>query len=107
MSNGASVLELARSGNQEAVGQLVAEYTQSVKFLAYSFSQSSGIEVEDLLQEIAMQFVRKWNKIIVTRKPEVYIKTIARNILIDHYRKVARRRKQIREVILFDARIAM
>jgi RNA polymerase sigma factor (sigma-70 family) len=91
------VLVQARAGDLDA---WLAVCVASVRGLAWSFSQSSGIEVDDLLQEVSIKLYRKADKVLATRNPMIYAKRVARNAMIDQYRKVARRRRKLAMVSL-------
>ena len=66
----------------------------NVRYMAWSFSQSSGIDVDDLLQEVALKLFLKSDKVLAKHNPMTYAKVVARNAMIDQYRKVARRRRR-------------
>jgi len=68
--------------------------------MARSFSRSSGIATEDLLQEVSIKLYRKADKVRAAPHPGRYMRVLARNAMIDHYRKVARRRRIARMVRL-------
>jgi DNA-directed RNA polymerase specialized sigma24 family protein len=87
------VVELARLGDEQAAESLRAACIECTRWLTYSFARSSGLEVDDLQQEIEIRLYRKWHLIMGARKPLAYARLVARNCLIDHYRKVARRRR--------------
>lgn len=82
----------ARAGKLDA---WLLACTASVWGMAWSFSQSSGIAADDLLQEVAIKLYRKSDKVLATCNPMVYAKVVARHTMIDHYRKVARRRCKV------------
>jgi DNA-directed RNA polymerase specialized sigma24 family protein len=90
----------ARSGDDRAAGELMNECICKVKQAAWSFSQSSGISQEDLLQEVGMKLVVKWALILDARDPLAYSLRVARNAMIDQYRVVARQRKHMKVVSL-------
>jgi RNA polymerase sigma factor (sigma-70 family) len=87
----------ARQGDMDA---FIEQCLTSVRYMAYSFSQSSGIDAEDLLQEVGLKLFRKSDKVLAVRNCSGYVKVLARNTMIDHYRKVARRRRLVRLVEL-------
>ena len=86
-------VELARSGDAQAIEELRAEYVARTRRLAWSFAQSSGLDVEDLVQDVEVRFFVKWHLIINAKNPLPYACKVARNHLINKYRKVARRRQ--------------
>lgn len=88
---------LARQGDLSA---WLEQCLLSVRYLAYSFAQSSGIDAEDLLQEVGLKLFRKAEKVLAAPNHTGYVRVLARNTMIDHYRKVARRRRKCRFVAL-------
>lgn len=85
-------LALARQGQLDV---WIEQCLVSLRWMAYSFSQSSGIDAEDLLQEVALKLFRKSEKVLALPNPMGYVKVLARNTMIDEYRKVARRRRKL------------
>ena len=81
----------ARSGDLDA---WIEACLANVRYMAWSFSQSSGIDAEDLLQEVALKLFLKSDKVLAKHNPMTYAKVLARNAMIDQYRKVARRRRR-------------
>ena len=73
-------------------GELIEMYLRSVRAVAGSFSRSSGIPAEDLLQEVACKFIVKWMQIISAREPLPYARVVAKNAMIDLYNE--KKRKQ-------------
>jgi RNA polymerase sigma factor (sigma-70 family) len=71
---------------------LLIEMLQSIRSMAYSFARSSGIDAEDLLQDVAIRMTQKWDMIMGVERPHTYARILARNAMINAYRKVARRR---------------
>jgi RNA polymerase sigma factor (sigma-70 family) len=71
---------------------VLAEMLQSIRSMAYSFARSSGIDAEDLLQEVAMRMTQKWDMIMSAEQQRAYVRQLARNAMINAYRKIARRR---------------
>jgi RNA polymerase sigma factor (sigma-70 family) len=57
-----------------------------------SFARTSGLDREDLTQEVAIKLIRRWDQVMAAEYPQAYARRVARNQLIDLYRKVARRR---------------
>lgn len=95
------VLDRARSGDLDG---WIEHTLLKVRGMAWSFSQSSGIAAEDLLQEVAIKLYRKSEKVLAARDPLPYARTLARYTMIDHYRKVVRRRRIIGRVMSLDER---
>lgn len=94
-------LERARSGEMDA---WIEQCLLKIRGMAWSFSQSSGIDTEDLLQEVALKLYRKSEKVLAARQPASYAWALARFTMIDQYRKVARRRRIIGHVASLDER---
>lgn len=97
----AEAMELARAGNLDA---WIEYCTTKMQGMAWSFSQSSGIAADDLLQEVATRLFLKSEKVLYAPNPNAYARVLARNCMIDHYRKVARRRRIIGHVASLDER---
>ena len=66
---------------------------QSIRPMTYSFARSSGIDADDLYQDIAIRMTCKWPLILQVQYPRSYVRRLARNTMINAYRKVARRRR--------------
>jgi RNA polymerase sigma factor (sigma-70 family) len=71
---------------------VLAEMLQSIRSMAYSFARSSGIDAEDLLQDVAIRMTQKWDMIMGAEQQRAYVRQLARNAMINAYRKIARRR---------------
>ncbi len=99
----ADTLARARSGDQQAIEELMAAFLYRARPLAWSFAQSSGLEVDDLLQNVALRMWRHWSDILSTNNPYPYASIVARRCLIDQYAKVARRRRIVRMMPLEEA----
>jgi DNA-directed RNA polymerase specialized sigma24 family protein len=71
---------------------LLTEMLQSIRAMAYSFARSSGIDAEELLQDVAMRMTQKWDMIMGAEQQRAYVRQLARNAMINAYRKIACRR---------------
>ncbi|MBO0793914.1 MAG: sigma-70 family RNA polymerase sigma factor [Ktedonobacteraceae bacterium] len=90
-------LVLARAGNLDAWIELCMVECRA---LANSFAQSSGIAPEDLLQEVAIKLFRKAEMVLAAPNPHKYAMWVAKNTMIEQYRVVAKRRRQVQFVSL-------
>lgn len=85
------LLEAAQSGDATAFGQLYERYAERVFRFLYSH-MSDRMDAEDLTEEV---FIRIWRSMPNYRQQGVpfisFVFRIARNALIDHYRKVGRK----------------
>jgi DNA-directed RNA polymerase specialized sigma24 family protein len=70
----------------------LTDMIQHVKAMIYSFSRSSGIDVEDLTQDVMMKYFIRWDSIQAALNPHAYARRVARNILIDKYHHAIRSR---------------
>ena len=70
----------------------LTDMTRNVKAMISSFSRSSGIDVEDLTQEVMLKYVIRWEKIQGAQVPFTYARRVACNLLIDTYHQAVRRR---------------
>jgi DNA-directed RNA polymerase specialized sigma24 family protein len=70
----------------------LTDMIQNVKAMIASFSRSSGIDVEDLTQEVMMKYFIRWDSIQTALNPHAYARRVARNILIDKYHHAIRSR---------------
>jgi len=81
------LVERAKSGDAEAFGQLHDRYAESVFRFLYS-RLNNRMDAEDLFGEV---FLRTWNSLPRYKSQglpfSAYLFRIARNLLIDHYRK--------------------
>jgi DNA-directed RNA polymerase specialized sigma24 family protein len=66
---------------------------QSIRPMTYSIARSSGIDADDLYQDIAIRMTSKWPLIMQAQFQHSYVRRLARNAMINAYRKVARRRR--------------
>ena len=98
------VVELARSGDRQATEELMQAFLSVARPLAWSYAQSSQLEFDDLMQEIALRMYRYWSKILASHEtnPFPYAKTVAQNCLITLYQKQARRRRIMAMVPLME-----
>jgi DNA-directed RNA polymerase specialized sigma24 family protein len=72
---------------------LLTEILRNARYDIVSFAQSSGLDRDDLAQEVAMKIIRRWETIITRESPLPYARRVARNTLIDEYNRVAKRRR--------------
>jgi DNA-directed RNA polymerase specialized sigma24 family protein len=72
---------------------LFSEMLRNARYDIVSFAQSSGLDRDDLAQEVAMKIIRRWETIITRESPLPYARRVARNTLIDEYNRVAKRRR--------------
>ena len=81
------LLEKAKSGDQEAFSAVYKEYYSPI--YKYFFSRTQKKELtEDLTQDVFLKAYGSLNSFKSTNKsPLAYFYTIARNLLIDYYRK--------------------
>jgi len=81
------LVERAKSGDAEAFGQLHDRYAESVFRFLYA-RLNNRMDAEDLFGEV---FLRTWNSLPRYKSQglpfSAYLFRIARNLLIDHYRK--------------------
>jgi len=96
------VVELARTGDEQATEELRAACIERTRWLVWSFARSSELEFDDLRQEVEVRLYCKWHLVVNARKPLAYARLVVRNCLIDHYRKVARRRRIARMMPLVE-----
>lgn len=93
--NDAQLMALARDGDAEAFGELYERYAQSIyRFL--SAHLNDRLDAEDLTGEV---FLRVWRTLPSYSEQGVpilaYLFRIARNALIDHYRRTSRSGKEM------------
>jgi RNA polymerase sigma-70 factor, ECF subfamily len=93
--NDVQLMALAQDGDAEAFGELYERYAQSVyRFL--SAHLNDRLDAEDLTEEV---FLRVWRTLPKYNEQGVpilaYFFRIARNALIDHYRRTSRSGKQM------------
>jgi DNA-directed RNA polymerase specialized sigma24 family protein len=71
--------------------------------MAFSFSETSGISTDDLLQEIGLRLWQKWHLVANAADPERYALVVARHHLINLYRsqRAEKRGGRRRPVSLF------
>lgn len=80
------LLTKAKSGNEEALGQLIEKYY----FLVFSLirSKCSCVDIaEDLTQETFIRFTVNLNKIYINKSVKSYILGISKYVVADYYRK--------------------
>ncbi len=71
--------------------ELIAEYRATVRPLYAYVSKRTGGQrdlAEDVVQETYLRAVSHWRRIGKPRVPLAWLKTVARNTLISHYRRV-------------------
>lgn len=95
------VLERARSGELDP---WIEYCLMKLRGMAWSFERTSGVSREDLLQDVALRLYCKSEKVLAARKPMAYARVLARNVMIRHYQKAARRRRIIGRVASLDER---
>ena len=93
--NDVQLMALAQDGEAEAFGELYGRYAQSVyRFL--SAHLNDRLDAEDLTEEV---FLRVWRTLSNYNEQGVpllaYLFRIARNALIDYYRRTARSGKEM------------
>jgi len=81
------LIDLAKNGDKEAFGVLYEMYF--VPVFRYLFARlNSKTETEDLTQEVFLKVYQNINKVeIKDNSPLSYFFTVARNLLIDYWRK--------------------
>jgi RNA polymerase sigma-70 factor (ECF subfamily) len=80
------IVASARSGSQQAYRQLVETYGSSL--LRYFYRNiGNRTEAEDLLQEVFLRLVRNLKNYKEKERFEVWLYRLARNLLIDYWRK--------------------
>ncbi|NLE29903.1 MAG: sigma-70 family RNA polymerase sigma factor [Phycisphaerae bacterium] len=82
----AEIVASARSGSEQAYRQLVEAY--GANLMRY-FYRNTGhqAEAEDLLQEVFLRLVRSLKNYKENERFEVWLYRLARNLLIDYWRK--------------------
>jgi RNA polymerase sigma factor (sigma-70 family) len=79
--------------NDQARDAIISQCLDQARNLAGSFARSSGLEAEDLLQNVALRLWTKWDMVVQATDPLAYAARLARNTMINDYHKAARRRK--------------
>jgi DNA-directed RNA polymerase specialized sigma24 family protein len=74
---------------------LLQQMLQNARHDIASFARTSGLDREDLQQEVALKILRRWETIITRHSPLPYASRVAHNQLIDEYNKVARQRRMV------------
>jgi RNA polymerase sigma-70 factor (ECF subfamily) len=89
------LIKLAKDGEAEAFGELYERHVNAVYRFLYARLDNS-MDAEDFSEEV---FLRAWNSVPNYRERGVpflaFLLIIARNVLIDHYRKNGRSPQQI------------
>jgi DNA-directed RNA polymerase specialized sigma24 family protein len=94
---------LARAGDDQARDRLIELCLDAARPIAISFSRSTDIAAEDLLQEVALKLWVKWPLVLGAGEPlgpVGYAKALAKCTLINRYQRVAKRRSIARMVSL-------
>lgn len=71
--------------------ELLAEYRDTVRPLYAFVSRRTGYQrdlTEDVVQETYLKAVRHWRRTAKPAVPLAWLKTVARNTLISHYRQI-------------------
>jgi RNA polymerase sigma-70 factor (ECF subfamily) len=89
------LIKLAKDGEAEAFGELYERHVNAVYRFLYARLDNS-MDAEDFTEEV---FLRAWNSVTNYRERGVpflaFLLIIARNVLIDHYRKNGRSPHQV------------
>jgi RNA polymerase sigma-70 factor (ECF subfamily) len=94
-----ALVDLARSGDTEAFGQLYDHYVTSVYRLAY-YRLSSKQLAEDITAETFVRALRSINTFAWQGKDfGAWLTTIARNLIIDHYKSSRQRLELVVEAV--------
>jgi len=93
------LIALARSGDEQATGAFISSFLHRVEPLARSFARSSGIDVDDLLQDVAVRMWRFREKVLWAEKPVAYSRVLARNAMINCYRRRVRERSLVSALV--------
>jgi RNA polymerase sigma-70 factor, ECF subfamily len=90
-----SLLKKARDGDADAFGELYGRHAQSIFRFFYSH-MSDRLDAEDLTEEV---FLKVWRSMASYRDQGVpllaYLFKIARNTLIDHYRRTGNKEEPV------------
>lgn len=93
------LLKIAQDGDPDAFGELYERYAKVIFRFVYAHLDNR-VDAEDLTEEV---FLRVWRTLPTFREQGVpfaaYLYHVARNVLIDHYR---RNKRSIRDVSLDD-----
>jgi DNA-directed RNA polymerase specialized sigma24 family protein len=84
---------LARSGDDLARDQLIEMCLHRARPMAWSFAQSTGLDADDLLQDVAEKLWIKWARVVQVERPVGYALAVARSVMLWRYRVQARRRE--------------
>lgn len=88
-----SQLVSIQAGNEEALSQFYAEYT--VRIYRYLFARVKHRELaEDLTSEVLIKILKNLSRLDPGKNINAWVFTIARNVLIDFYRKKNAQPKQ-------------
>lgn len=65
--------------------QLLNKMIENAGYDLASFARTSGLDREDLRQEVTIKIIQRWEKIMACRTPLAYTRRVVRNHLIDIY----------------------
>ncbi len=89
-----ALVSRCRTGDKDAWGILFTRYRQRLFGLCYQFVADFQ-ESEDLVQEIFLKLTRVLDKYDSSQSFKAWLTAVGRNHCIDHYRKHAKRRRQL------------
>ena len=93
------LIERARLGDESAIVDFIALMQQKCASLARSFSLSSEIPVDDLLQEVGIRIWRFRHRVFEAEKPVAYSRILARNTMINQYHRTMRQRRIVSALV--------
>lgn len=92
------LIEQLIKGDDKAFEYLVATYRHRVSFFIRK-SLPREEDVESLVQEVFLKIWLNRSKLDVNHSFDSYLFTVAKNILIDHLRRLVRKRRYVTDVI--------
>jgi RNA polymerase sigma-70 factor (ECF subfamily) len=81
---------MSRPQNDESVSDMVATYRDTIQPLYEFVSRRAGSSrqlAEDITQETYLRAVVQWQNRRTPDKPLAWLQTVARNLLLNHYRR--------------------